>query len=73
MRQYKGTCSGTTSGLYRHYKRLVAQLQAICSPATKAFVRICCLQLDGRKYVLNQFFYYQRQKRILVLFTLISL
>ena len=27
---------------------LVARLQATCSPATKAFVRICCLQLDGR-------------------------
>ena len=29
-------------------KVLVVALQAICSPATKAFVRICCLQLDGR-------------------------
>ena len=30
---------------------IVVALQDTCSPATKGFVLVCCLQLDGRKYV----------------------
>ena len=38
----------TAAHVCANTKVLVVALQAACSPATKGFVRICCLQLDGR-------------------------
>gem|GEM_PF-5112544 len=44
----------------------------VCT-STSGIVPIHCSQLDGRCISKNQFFYYQRRKHLLALFTLISL
>ena len=47
--RYKWACSGTTKGLYRHYKHLVAWLQTACSPTTNGIVQTICQQEVGKR------------------------
>jgi len=47
--QYKWPCSGTTKGLYKHYKHLVAWLQTACSLTTNGIVQTSCQLLVGKR------------------------
>ena len=47
--RYKWACSGTTKGLYRHYKHLVAWLQTACSTTTNGIVQTSCQQEIGKR------------------------
>ena len=50
---YKGACSGTTKGLYWHYKALVAALQHACSPLQGTVYRQVAYNLLANKHLIT--------------------